>query len=165
MPKQKSKYVCSACGDSFTAWSGKCTTCGEWNTIQQLLDVQSSTRADQAVKSGQLLKSEKLNINTTQKEYARFTTTISDVDVVLGGGVVPGSVTLLAGQPGIGNSTILWQIAYGLGANAKVLYVSGEESVDQVSLRGKRLHNSDNTVMIPTSNSANDIAATIASDV
>ena len=165
MPKQKSKYVCSACGDSFTAWSGKCTTCGEWNTIQQLLDVQSSTRADQAVKSGQLLKSEKLNINTTQKEYARFTTTISDVDVVLGGGVVPGSVTLLAGQPGIGKSTILLQIAYGLGANAKVLYVSGEESVDQVSLRGKRLHNSDNTVMITTSNSANDIAATIASDV
>jgi DNA repair protein RadA/Sms len=76
---------------------------------------------------------------------------------------VPGSITLLAGQPGIGKSTLLLQLAYAIAASQQLLYVSGEESPNQVAMRGKRLHNSEHTVLVASSNSANDIAATIAS--
>lgn len=163
MSKIKAKYVCSACGDAFTAWSGKCASCGEWNSIQQLFDVQSKTKAEQAVKNGSLLTATGLSQHASETASQRYSSTIHDIDTVLGGGVVPGSVTLLAGQPGIGKSTLLLQLAYGLAAQANLLYVSGEESVSQISLRGKRLSADKQEILVATSNSANDIAATIAS--
>lgn len=163
MAKSKIKFVCSSCGDVFPSWSGKCTTCGEWNTIQQLFEVHSKTKAEQAVKSGSALKPEELSNQMQTSVQKRFSTSIADIDVVLGGGVVPGSVTLLAGQPGIGKSTLLLQLAYGLAGHASVLYVSGEESASQISLRGRRLSTQQHEVLVATSNSANDIAATIAS--
>lgn len=163
MAKSKSKYVCSACGDTFTAWSGKCTTCGEWNTIQQLLDVQSKTKTGQALNSGSLLTTTELAEHSQVESQKRYPTSIKDVDVVLGGGIVPGSVVLLAGQPGIGKSTLLLQLAYGIASNTSLLYVSGEESAGQISLRGKRLSSNNGAVIIATSNNTNDIAATIAS--
>jgi DNA repair protein RadA/Sms len=164
MAKAKTKYVCNSCGESFSAWSGKCTTCGEWNTIQQVLDVRGSKNAAQAVHSGTALEAESVASHIGKQDtVTRIPVHVADIDNVLGGGLVPGSITLLAGQPGIGKSTLLLQLAYAIAASQQLLYVSGEESPNQVAMRGKRLHNSEHTVLVASSNSANDIAATIAS--
>lgn len=164
MAKAKTKYVCSSCGESYSAWSGKCTTCGEWNTIQQVLDVRGSSNAAQAVNSGTALAAESIAEHAKKQEGAtRIPVHVADIDAVLGGGLVPGSITLLAGQPGIGKSTLLLQLAYAIAEAQPLLYVSGEESPNQVAMRGKRLHNSAHEVLVASSNSANDIAATIAS--
>jgi DNA repair protein RadA/Sms len=164
MAKAKTKYVCSSCGESYSAWSGKCTTCGEWNTIQQVLDVRGSTRAEQAVHSGKELSAQNISEHAKKKESnTRIPVNVADIDEVLGGGLVPGSITLLAGQPGIGKSTLLLQLAYAIAESHQLLYVSGEESPEQVAMRGKRLHSTKDGVLVASSNSANDIASTIAS--
>ena len=162
MAKAKTTYVCSACGDSFSAWSGKCATCGEWNTLQQLLDVASSTKTQQAVSQGSALQGAPLAKTDHRNPQPRYRTGVEDIDIVLGGGIVPGSVTLLAGQPGIGKSTLLLQLAYAFAKRQTVLYVSGEESADQIALRGNRVGKPTESLNVVSSNSANDIAATIA---
>lgn len=162
MAKAKTTYVCSACGDSFSAWSGKCATCGEWNTLQQLSDVASSTKTQQAVSQGAVLQGAPLAKTDHRNPQLRYRTGVDDIDIVLGGGIVPGSVTLLAGQPGIGKSTLLLQLAYAFAKRQTVLYVSGEESADQIALRGNRVGKPTESLNVVSSNSANDIAATIA---
>ena len=164
MPKAKTKYVCSDCGEAYGSWSGKCATCGAWNTIQQVLDVRGSTKGQQAVHSGSVLKATTINEQTAVSHSDRIPVGVADVDKVLGGGLVHGSVTLLAGQPGIGKSTLLLQLAYAIAQTSSLLYVSGEESAEQVAMRGKRISSAkDKNVVIATSNSANDIATTIVS--
>ena len=162
MAKSKTKYVCSACGAEYNVWGGKCATCGEWNTIQQVLDVRGSTKAEAAVQSGKVLDVSTVAATKAEQYSERIMVGVADVDTVLGGGLVPGSMTLLAGQPGIGKSTLLLQLANTISKNNRLLYISGEESPEQVMLRGKRLYGNDMKVVIATSNSANDIAATIA---
>lgn len=162
MAKARTIYVCSACGDSFPSWSGKCPTCGEWNTLQQLLDMASGTKAQQAVKQGAVLKGALLTHSGKASSQHRYHTGLSDIDSVLGGGIVPGSVTLLAGQPGIGKSTLLLQLAFAFSEHQSVLYVSGEESADQIALRAERIGDAVNSLTVVASNSANDISATIA---
>jgi DNA repair protein RadA/Sms len=109
-----------------------------------------------------MLKTVTLN-NKIAKPSKRLSMGVKDIDEVLGGGIVPGSVVLIAGQPGIGKSTLLLQLAHNAAQNAKVLYVSGEESPEQVSLRGERLKTAHENLKLASSTSANDIAATIAS--
>ncbi len=160
MAKAKVSYSCSACGASHAGWAGKCSVCGAWNTIEQQLDVRGSAAA-QALKSGISLKPSKLEYKP-QKQKARIGLGVNDIDEVLGGGVVAGSVVLIAGQPGIGKSTLLLQLADAAARSNKVLYISGEESAEQVSLRGDRLKVTNTNLQLATSTSANDIAATIS---
>jgi DNA repair protein RadA/Sms len=159
--KSASRFVCSNCGAIHAAWAGRCSNCGEWNTLQEeavLVTAKGSTIA-----SGKALEAASLNTASKKDENKRLETTIKDVDIVLGGGFVPGSVTLIAGQPGIGKSTLLLQLAYGLSKSHKVLYVSGEESAHQVGLRAQRLGVADGKVELATSSSADDVARTMAS--
>lgn len=151
------RYVCSNCGASSLSYTGRCAQCGEWNTLEQQVDITTAT----AGASGHTLKVESV-IKAASTKTSRILTNISEVDDVLGGGLVAGSVNLLAGQPGIGKSTLLLQVAYNIAKGHKVLYVSGEESARQVGLRAERLGASHKDLQLAVSTVANDIAATIA---
>ena len=132
-PKSKTVYVCTNCGYETAKWFGQCPSCYEWNTMQEELRTPASNKSSAA----------KSSVNTralTLKEIVhitehRYHTGIGELDLVLGGGLVKGSVVLLSGDPGIGKSTILLQICQTLGKNLKVLYISGEESAQQIKLR------------------------------
>jgi DNA repair protein RadA/Sms len=151
------KYICSNCGATSLSWTGRCQSCGEWNTLVEQVEVSSQSTK----KSGKKLKIE--NITKAAKEkFERIETGIKDMDVVLGGGIVAGSVNLLAGQPGIGKSTLLLQLAYNVSKKHSVLYVSGEESVRQIALRAERLGTSRG-LNLAVSTVTNDIASTISS--
>ena len=142
-----------------TNWSGRCPHCGEWNTMQEQL---TATGLQASVTSGQVLQPNSVAAAVTTKQ-PRLSTGIKDVDAVLGGGIVAGSVNLIAGQPGIGKSTLLLQVAYAAAEHASVLYVSGEESAYQIGMRAERLGALRPELQLATSSSADDIAATIAS--
>lgn len=153
------QYVCSSCGAASSTWSGKCHSCGEWNTLQEQLTASSLTRAGS---DGATLKTQSV-LSSLAADHKRLSTGVHEVDNVLGGGIVAGSVSLIAGQPGIGKSTLLLQLAYELSKKYPILYVSGEESAHQIGLRAKRLGTTSAKLQLATSTSADDIAATIAS--
>lgn len=140
MAKDKTVFFCGNCGNSSPKWLGKCPSCGEWNTF-----IEEKVRAAEA--SGRR-KSEKevspaINIlDVGEGKFDRISTTHSELDRVLGGGIVQGSLILLGGEPGIGKSTLLLQIA--LQMHLKVLYVSGEESLQQIKMRADRIGISNN---------------------
>ena len=157
MAKSGNRYVCSNCGNESSRWAGKCPACGEWNTF-----------VESAVVSGPLQK-EKLEPQTYEQALAsasatqsRYTTGMAQLDTLLGGGLVPGSVSLLSGAPGMGKSTLLLQIAEYIGRQQKVLYISGEEAVEQVVLRAQRLSVASD-VMYAYATDAAAIAGTIRS--
>ena len=156
--KSALKYVCGNCGAISASWTGRCQACGEWNSLTEQLDMAGGA----AAKGGQLLKVQSVT-TASLKQAGRLSTKMGDVDLVLGGGLVAGSVSLLAGQPGIGKSTLLLQLAYHVAAGHRTLYVSGEESAQQIALRAKRLGINHKNLQLATSTSANDISATIAS--
>ncbi len=133
--KIKTVYVCSNCGYSSLKPSGKCSNCGEWNTMDEQVISTTNTysNAKTSTVSAQPLTDIILSDNF------RYKTGISELDRVLGGGIVKGSMILLAGDPGIGKSTLLLQIAKSLETNLKILYVSGEESPSQIKIRAQRL--------------------------
>jgi len=159
MPKKEAvQYVCSNCGAISPTWSGKCYACGEWNTLQEQLSV---TTIRGAASSARKLEGVSLS-KSLAKDYPRLTFGQEDIDTVFGGGLVAGSVNLIAGQPGIGKSTLLLQLAHKLAAKHPVLYVSGEESAHQIGLRAERLKSGTAKLKLATSTSADDIAATIA---
>ena len=139
MAKAKSAYVCSACGASFTKWNGQCADCEEWNTLEETVAKPATTAggerfANYAGASG-ITNADDVSLES----QARITTGLSELDRVLGGGLVSGSVTLLGGDPGIGKSTILVQCLANLSNDHRTLYVTGEESLQQVALRARRL--------------------------
>ena len=152
------RYVCSNCGAMSITWTGRCRVCGEWNTLQEQVEVSTAT----AGASGSQLKLETVSQAAVNKTK-RISTKISDVDDVLGGGLVAGSVNLLAGQPGMGKSTLLLQIANNIAISGKVLYVSGEESGQQIAMRAERLGVKSKSLQLAVSTVTNDIATTIAS--
>lgn len=156
--KSAVRYVCSHCGQPSASWSGRCPHCGEWNTLEEQIEPAALTAA---VSAGHALQAQDIAAVAKQREQ-RLISGISEVDDVLGGGLVPGSVTLLAGQPGIGKSTLLLQFAHALSQSASVLYISGEESAHQVASRANRLHANGASLQLATSTSADDVAATIA---
>ena len=132
--KQKTVYVCSQCGGQFPKWSGRCPLCGEWNTIAQEVVAVSRTGAPPAKRAAVTT----MNGIDTQAE-TRYLTGIAELDRVLGGGIVPGGLMLIGGDPGIGKSTLLLQICGQLTKTFRILYVSGEESPRQIKLRAERL--------------------------
>lgn len=165
MAKAKSRFVCQQCGASFPKWTGKCENCGEWNSlVEQVIASIGSSVVARSSHSGKLLVPQTMRSISTEASTARLTTGIGDLDLVLGGGVLPGGVILLAGQPGIGKSTLLLQVAASIAAKHTVLYASGEESASQVKLRAARLGaEAGDDLHFVASTSADDIAATIRS--
>ena len=135
--KAKSVYICSECGYESPKWFGCCPGCGEWNTMNE--EIKAPVAA--AAKSGANARSVKTYAlsEITADEEIRYQTGLTELDRVLGGGIVKGSLVLLSGDPGIGKSTILLQICQYIGKNLDILYVSGEESARQLKLRAKRL--------------------------
>jgi DNA repair protein RadA/Sms len=155
--KSSVRYVCSNCGAVSQTWSGKCYSCGEWNTLQEDLQVSVGS----ITRSGSQLQPQNVTKLASKDTSQRLASGMDDIDVVLGGGFVAGSVNLIAGEPGIGKSTLLLQIAHALAQKYPVLYVSGEESGHQVGLRAERLKAGAKQLMVASSSSADDIAATI----
>jgi len=159
--KATSKFVCTNCGAISAAWAGRCSQCGEWNTLQEELAAPSViVSGGKLAATGNQLQAQAVE-SVVAQDQPRISSGMRDVDTVLGGGLVPGSVVLLAGQPGIGKSTLLLQLTHSIAANQPVLYVSAEESAQQVGLRASRLGAKQGQLALASSTSADDIAATI----
>ena len=164
--KSKTQFVCQQCGAVYAKWVGQCSNCGEWNSlVEQAVEdsAEKKLTIEKAKSSGKKLDFVKLNSIAPSDEKARLSTSFSDLDMVLGGGILKGSVSLLAGQPGIGKSTLLMQICAFVSKKRNVLYVSGEESAGQVKLRAQRLGAKSEKLNFASSTSGNDIAKTIES--
>lgn len=135
MAKTSSKYICQQCGYESVGWLGKCPNCGEWNSLVETITEVPRTSERQNSRQGKNIKIQKLSdIKTSQTK--RISTKISELDRVLGGGLVSGQAVLIAGEPGIGKSTLLIEVSDKLN---NVLYVCGEESVSQIAIRAQRL--------------------------
>ncbi len=156
----KSIFICQNCGAIHTKWSGKCNECGEWNTITEEREegglITNNTDISKTLTSGKDIVFENLDKEIT--ETPRYDTGINELNRVLGGGLVTGSVVLIGGDPGIGKSTLLLQTLcslVNLGLNA--LYISGEESVNQVKIRAQRLQLSKTNLKVASATCINDI--------
>ena len=147
-------YSCNNCGANYSTWSGKCNLCGEWNTIEISSDISPSDYIKLDTKSLD---------DSIQNEDKRLSCDIDGIDQVFGGGIVLGSVNLISGEPGMGKSTLLLQIAAVISKKNNVLYISGEESLHQVGMRAKRLKLTSTNLHIASSNSTDDIVKEIES--
>ena len=167
MAKARTQFICQNCAASYPKWTGKCDNCGEWNSLVEQAPVSAGKSVvARGASSGKILTPQTMNTISAEDSIQRLSTGIADLDVVLGGGILPGGVVLLAGQPGIGKSTLLLQVTAHIAATTPVLYASGEESASQVKLRAERLGaNSSEQLSFVASTSADDIAATIRSGV
>lgn len=133
MAKNNNYFVCTSCGYETVKWMGKCPSCQEWNTLEEVTEVKESKTTN--------VKDLKLDIadNIDYSDSCRISSGLSEIDRVLGGGIVEGSVILVGGDPGIGKSTILLQVCKDTKCEGDVLYISGEESISQLGLRAKRI--------------------------
>ena len=147
--RSKTVFVCSECGYETPKWAGKCPGCGEWNTMVEDVRLPQKSAVSAAPRPAHTFSATSLSqINAADEN--RFVTGISELDRVLGGGIVKGSVILLSGDPGIGKSTILLQVCNALQRDIKILYVSGEESAIQIKLRAKRIGVESDSVSVMT---------------
>ena len=162
--KVRSQFVCQQCGATYAKWVGQCANCSAWNSLlEQAVENESNkkTAVEKGKLSGKKLQFVKLNTIIPSDAKARLLTEFKDLNIVLGGGILMGSVSLLAGQPGIGKSTLLMQICAEVAKKHNVLYISGEESAGQVKLRAERLGANSEKLNFASSTSGNDIAKTI----
>ncbi len=158
--KDRTRFVCQACGAPHPKWQGRCDACGEWNTLAE--EAAESRPAGPAAKAGGGRRVEFVGLKGRAAPPPRLATGIAELDRVLGGGFVPGSAVLVGGDPGIGKSTILLQAAARVAAaGRRTLYVSGEEAVDQVRLRALRLGLADSPMGLASATSLRDIAASL----
>lgn len=146
MAKIKTKFVCQECGYETAKWLGKCPSCGEWNTfVEEIESKASDSKSQRGISKGKIEKIQ--NITSTKKE--RYSSGSKEMDRVLGGGIIKSSLVLVGGDPGIGKSTLLLQVAdYVSKQNLKVLYISGEESGEQIKIRADRLGVSDGELYV-----------------
>lgn len=160
--KAKTVFVCSECGYETAKWYGKCPGCGEWNTLTE--EVRETSKATKAPVLNRAPRGEVVSLNNiTTRDELRFGTGMNELDRVLGGGAVKGSLVLIGGEPGIGKSTILLQICNHLCASLKVLYISGEESKRQLKLRAERLGVESENLLIYSETDIEDILETAKS--
>ena len=146
-PKLKTVYVCSNCGETSPRWMGRCPSCGSWNTMNEDVVAEAPKAGTAAAKQAAAARPEGVTTLTAKRlseismteEKSRILTGISELDRVLGGGIVLGGVVLLSGEPGVGKSTMLLQLCGAISNQHSVLYITGEESVRQVKLRAARL--------------------------
>lgn len=165
MAKSRSNFVCQNCGANYPKWTGKCENCGEWNSlVEQIVESAGASAVARSGARGKVLRTQSMRSIEADDSAGRLSSGIHDLDLVLGGGILPAGVMLLAGQPGIGKSTLLMQVAAHVSESNSVLYVSGEESASQVKIRATRLGaTAGDDLQFVASTSADDIAATIRS--
>lgn len=164
--KIKTVYVCSECGYESSKWNGRCQSCGEWNTFEEeIIDVSATKKnAKSAITATNVdLSSKIITLSGIDvDDEVRYSTGIGELNRVLGGGLVKGSLVLLGGEPGIGKSTLLLQICKYLGENYSILYISGEESTRQIKLRAQRLGVDTENLSLLSTNDAKAAADTIS---
>lgn len=162
MAKTATRYVCQSCASVYSRWAGKCENCGTWNSLVEEAAPSAAPAGFGGRRSvtASALKPTKLGAVQSQT-HSRIGSGFEEVDRVLGGGIVPGSVMLLSGDPGIGKSTLVLQVASMVGSKGSVLYVSGEESASQIKLRADRLGIAAENLDLLTETSADAIAATV----
>ena len=139
MAKAKTVWVCSECGNEAMKWLGKCPACNKWDTFyeeQKIEKTVSKNRFSQGNTNSEIVRLK----DAKKKEYTRVSSGLEEMDRVLGGGFVDGSLTLIGGEPGIGKSTLILQLCSLIGYEGKILYISGEESLEQIKLRADRLN-------------------------
>ncbi|MBR3355201.1 MAG: DNA repair protein RadA [Oscillospiraceae bacterium] len=158
----KSVYVCTNCGATASKWYGRCPACGEWNTLEENA-IEVSKKAKSAARVDHSVDTVPLS-QVTGVEEIRYTTGIDELDRVLGGGIVKGSVVLLGGEPGSGKSTLLLEMCGKICDSATVLYVSGEESSRQIKLRANRLGVNSDNLLIANETNIEKINALIQND-
>ncbi len=158
MAKPQTRYVCQSCGASTAKWAGRCESCGAWNTIVEE-QAESLAPTGQSAKGGR--KIEFVDLAGASAEIPRAITGITEFDRVCGGGLVPGSAILIGGDPGIGKSTLLLQVVARLATKGSTIYISGEEAIDQVRLRAKRLKVEGAQVALAAATSVRDILASL----
>lgn len=158
MKAQKTTFVCRECGYNSIKWLGKCPECQSWDSFDEELIAPPTAEKKGRVTAVSSSRAEKIT-ELTLPEYIRAGTGMNELDRVLGGGLVNGSVVLLSGEPGIGKSTLLLQISSELGKNRKVLYVSGEESKGQIKIRAERLNIACDSLYLLTETDVDSILA------
>ncbi len=159
MAKSTSSFVCQACGSVTNRWAGKCEACGDWNTV---VEEAGREAVPKGLKAGKAASLEWQTLGSAEGDEARVSTSITELDRVLGGGLVKGSAVLIGGDPGIGKSTLLLQVAAHIAHSGhKVAYVTGEESIAQVGLRAKRLGFSKHPVELTAATNVRDIIAAL----
>ncbi|MEG0338768.1 MAG: DNA repair protein RadA [Oscillospiraceae bacterium] len=164
--KLKSIFVCTSCGETSLRWLGKCPSCGEWNTMVEDVINETKEKAVAAAtvrSSSSLIKASKLSEISATEERSRIVTGISELDRVLGGGIVLGSVILLGGEPGAGKSTLLLQLCGGISTKVDVLYITGEESTRQIKLRALRLKVREDNISLASETDIDSICTLIES--
>ena len=164
--KQKTMFYCTECGNETPKWAGKCPACGAWNTIVEQPEVpKSAARAVSRTARGGIAVRRACPVTELQAdEEIRFPTGMGELDRVLGGGAVKGSLVLVGGAPGIGKSTLMLQICSKLCEFSKVLYVSGEESEHQLKLRARRLHVDSGSLYVISETSLGDLLESVAAE-
>ena len=158
--KASTVFFCTECGNESSKWAGQCPACKAWNTlVEEKINISPTTGTKKRTTS----EATSLHLSEiSMDEQARISTGIGEMDRVLGGGIVPGSLTLVGGDPGIGKSTILLQVCEKISAaNIQVLYVSGEESLQQIKLRADRIGKFNDCLSLMCENNLNDIEAVI----
>lgn len=155
---KKEQWLCTDCGEVFPKWTGKCPSCGAWNTIKEFHEPKITSSKTDLSKGKDLSPNSRL-IHETKNSNSRISSGIDEVDRVLGGGFFPGTITLFGGAPGIGKSTLALQIFLNI---KNAYYFSGEESVEQVNHRALRLNPGSNPGLIFSTNSLEDICKTVA---
>ena len=158
MAKEKIAYVCRACSGVFSKWAGQCDGCGAWDTLAEQQPLSVAAGRFQGY-SGSLAQVQTM-AQVGKDELVRFSTTMGELDRVLGGGLVPGSVVLIGGDPGVGKSTGLLQVCCSLSLTRKCLYVTGEESLQQIAMRARRLGLPDQALLLLAETRVEDICAT-----
>ena len=162
MAKSKTAYVCQNCGYESAKWYGKCPECGQWNTMEEQLKSPAPMGGKAAQAAPVVTNLEVSTIDAiSSAEENRFHTDLSELDRVLGGGIVKGSVIILSGEPGIGKSTLLLQICKFLCQGLRVLYISGEESARQIKLRAMRLGVESPNLFLATTTDIDHVVAAI----
>jgi len=163
MAKATHHFVCQSCGASFPKWAGKCEACGAWNSLldEPLADGPPKGLNDSARHKGKGRKIDFVPLKGEKRHLPRFLSAIGEFDRVVGGGLVPGSATLVGGDPGIGKSTLLLQVVCKLAQGASVAYISGEEAIDQVRLRAERLGVAEVNCDLASATAVRDIVATL----
>ncbi len=163
--KQKTLFYCTACGNEFPKWAGKCPACGAWNTIVEQPETPKSSGGSARSAAGSGLRRRACPVTELgEDEEIRFPTGMGELDRVLGGGAVKGSLVLVGGSPGIGKSTLMLQICSRLCAFSKVLYVSGEESEHQLKLRAKRLRVESPNLLVISETALGDLLETVSEE-
>ena len=160
MAKPKTVFYCTACGNETPKWQGRCPACGAWNTLEEHVEKPAAVGRAKSAPVGLSRKPQKLSQVSSDSEI-RFSTGVGELNRVLGGGAVAGSLVLVGGAPGIGKSTLLLQICDCLCAERKVLYISGEESEQQIKLRANRLHVSSDQLYILSETRLSDVVSAV----